>query len=438
MQKGFSRILVLVGIILFISCKKDNPAPSTDYTIKDPIYSDTLERQYSSFNQAIYNLMKTIYLWNDKVPQIDYNASRYSENPDLLLEDLKYTTLDKFSFVSDKTTTDQLFEEGKETGLGVGFDLLNEITLKISIVYPGSPAEAAGLYRGMTVKKLNDVEVIGAINDGSIYNVLNTSTIKFEVLDTTGKSKTISVTAAQFTLKTVVKKSIINQNGKKIGYLMFNSFLGTSENELKEAFSFFNSNNIDELVLDLRYNGGGYVDVAQQLAALIGGTRVNGKTFIKYLFNERLKSENVTTTFTAENDALNLSRVFIISSKQTASASEIVINSLKPYLDVKVIGFPSYGKPVGFIGWGYKDKYVFPVMFKSANANDESDYFNGIVPDQYSLDGLNYDLGDVRENRLADALYYIKNGSFQSSARIGSETERPIIPFGLKSAIGTF
>ena len=439
MKKAFLKFNAIILLLILISCKKEESKPQTDYSLNPPKYADTLERQYGTANQALYNIMKTIYLWDDQVPTIDYNAAIYNDNLGKLLDDLKFKTLDRFSFISDKQTTNQLFQEGEDVSKGISYDLLNEITLKISFVYPDSPGEKAGLHRGMTIRKMNGSDVLLAINNGTIGNILQQPTIKFEVIDSAGSKKEISVTDAVFKLKTVSKRSIIIQDGKRIGYLLFNSFLGTSTAELNDAFSYFNSNDISEFILDLRYNGGGYVHVANQLASFIAGKKGQGKTFMKYIYNKNLTQYNEPVLFTTLGNNLDIERVFIIGSKQTASASELVINSLKPFMTVKLIGNITYGKPVGFPAFGYKDKVIFPVLFKSTNALDEGEYYTGLIPDKFSLDGLDYPLGDVRENRLADALYYIKNGSFKSDvARTESFSERPFIPFGIKSVLGTF
>ncbi|MFN0049687.1 MAG: S41 family peptidase [Cytophagales bacterium] len=438
--------LIFFAILLIMACTKDEPKPitaanasQTDYSISPPKYNDTLERQYKSFNQCVYNLMKTYYYWNDKVPKIDYNLGKYQADPNLLLDDLKYTTFDKYSFIADKYTSDQLFEEGKETGKGFNLAFFDDVTIMINFVYPGSPADVAGLYRGMIVKKVNGSDLVSAANNGTAGDLLSATTNTLQVIDSNAILKNISVTDASFALKTVSLKKIIDQDGVKIGYLVFNSFLGPSENELNDAFAYFNQNNVTELVLDLRYNGGGYIYIANQLAAQIAGDKAKGNVFMNIIYNNDLKQYNEPYFFTTVTSSLNISRVCILATRNSASSSELVINCLKPYMDVKQFGGITYGKPVGFSGFGYGDKEIYAVQFSSTNANNEGEYFTGIVPNQYSTDQFKYQLGDVREDMLADALYYIKNGSYNTSTvRLQASTSKYFELKGLKSISGTY
>ena len=440
------KIAITIGLIItgICACKKTETTPGTDYSVTGPKYQslDTLERQYSSLNNCIYNVMKSWYLWNDKTPTVDYNNSKYND-PNVLLNDMKYQALDRYSFILDASTSSAFFEGGQNGDKGIDFALEDEYAIKVSFVYPNSPAANAGIYRGMKMTKINSKDALSAFNDQSIYTDLQQSTISFEFEDTLGKTNTYSVSNGVYTIKTVPVKKIIIQNGRKIGYLVFTSFIGTAKQELDDAFTYFQDNGIDELVLDLRYNGGGYVYIANQLAAEIGGDKVKNKVFAKYTFNaelnKQLSTEAKTEMFNAVTSKLNIKRVFIIMSKNTASASELVINGLKPYMDVKTIGYYSYGKPVGFPGYGYKDKVIYAVTFSTVNAWGEGDYYHGIIPDKLSRDGLRYPLGDVRENRLADALFYIKNENFNTSlARSEEVTGKFFEKKGLNAVSGTY
>ncbi len=137
-----------------------------------------------------------------------------------------------------------------------------------------------------------------------------------------------------------------------------------------------------ELVLDLRYNGGGLVDVAVHLASLIGGTRTNGQVMLNYVHNDKIGPVlNKTTRFTSPDEALNLQRLVVITTRSSASASELVINSLRPFIPVTVIGDTTYGKPVGQYGLRFCDKVLYPVAFSIKNANLEGDFFDGIAVD---------------------------------------------------------
>ena len=146
--------------------------------------------------------------------------------------------------------------------------------------------------------------------------------------------------------------SVYTVNTKKIGYLSYNSFLGDTAKtyaEFQRIFNRFATQNINDVVIDLRYNGGGYVTVQNKLANYLVATSANGSVMMKQQYNDKYPQYNETTNF-RKAGSLNLNRVFFIVSNNTASASELLINNLKPYMDVKLIG-PSktYGKPWLFL-----------------------------------------------------------------------------------------
>ena len=177
------------------------------------------------------------------------------------------------------------------------------------------------------------------------------------------------------------------------------------------------------MVIDLRYNGGGYVELQNELANYLVPAAGNNSVMLKDKFNDNYSALFDTTINYQKKGALDLNRIFFIITKNTASASELLINSLKPYMDVKLIGRASHGKPVGYFNIGVGDWYIFPVSFRSVNKNGEGNYFNGLQPDATVDDGLDKPWGDVNENCLASALHYINNGAF---SRISPRTQQDV------------
>ena len=235
----------------------------------------------------------------------------------------------------------------------------------------------------------------------------------------TGASGTVSValTAATVTNTAVFQSQVLTaSNGRKVGYLVFNQFLAPSTTMpmLRDTFRGFRQAGLQDLVLDLRYNGGGYVSMANELAAMIAGTQVNGsKTFIHYLFNDRNAGSDYSEYFvTVGGDTmLSLPRVFVLTSVRTASASELVINALKPYLNVIQIGATSYGKPVGQIPTVSCGQMFAPIVFETVNAAGNGGYFNGIAPSCTTvLDDLDHPLG-ASEAVLGQAMAYVAQGA---------------------------
>jgi hypothetical protein len=182
------------------------------------------------------------------------------------------------------------------------------------------------------------------------------------------------------------------------------------------VFNRFASENIDEVVVDLRYNGGGYVNVQKKLADYLVNASANGQVMMKQQFNDKYTQYNETTNF-QKKGSVNLSRVFFIVSSSTASASELVINNLKPYMDVVLVGpAKTYGKPVGFFPIPVGEWYIFPVSFRSTNKSGEGNYFDGLALNNQVADGLDKDWGDVDESAFASVLRYINTGAFRTQS----------------------
>jgi C-terminal processing protease CtpA/Prc len=173
---------------------------------------------------------------------------------------------------------------------------------------------------------------------------------------------------------------------------------------------------VDELILDLRYNGGGLISVAQHLGGLIGGERTRNQVFVEFFHNDKQTSRNQTLRFPAPANALGVSRLVVIATRASASASESVVNSLRPFVPVTVVGDRTYGKPVGQYGFDFCDKTLFPVAFQVRNARGEAEYFDGIPADCAAADDLDHELGESREASIAEALRYLQTGTCSSAA----------------------
>jgi carboxyl-terminal processing protease len=229
--------------------------------------------------------------------------------------------------------------------------------------------------------------------------------------------------------------SVYTINAKKVGYFSFNSFLGdTTEiyNEFARVFNNFAAQHVNDVVVDLRYNGGGYVSVQQKLANWLAPSSANGQLMMNQQFNDKYTSYNSADVFN-KLGSLNLGRIFFIVSSSTASASELLINNLKPYMDVQLVG-PSktYGKPVGFFPIEVGSWYIFPVSFRSTNKNGEGNYFNGLSLNKQVADGLDKDWGNLDESCLNEAMRFITTGAYKtlstSAASEGQQALQQIKP----------
>ena len=232
------------------------------------------------------------------------------------------------------------------------------------------------------------------------------------------------MTASTVVRSPVLQNTVLSSGGKKIGYLVFTDHIATAEAPLVAAFKQFQQNGIDELVLDLRYNGGGYLYIANELAAMIGGKKVSNQIFEQLQFNDKHPEKtNSNVDYFYDTDynntplpQLNLPRVFVLIGANTCSASESVINSLSPWMEVILIGGQTCGKPYGFIQQNNCSTAYFAIQFSGVNAIGKADYINGFTPRCQVADDLEHELGNQSESRLSAALAYARTGSCPAQA----------------------
>ncbi len=411
--------LLIFSLFAVVSCQKEEITPVTNTSGE------------KKANEALYELMQEWYLWYNDLPEV--NVADY-ENPYVLMDVLRYKKYDRWSFVAD------FYEfiasmEGSFVGHGIRMGLDDNGKVRIVMIYKNSPLYPFGVRRGWIIKKLNGVDLAPVFlsGDADTYNKLispSTSTFLFQIPE--GKDSLISSTKKEFTLNSVIFDTTLNLSSGKTGYLVFNEFIEPSPYELKVAFAKFKKSGVKDLILDLRYNTGGILDVATQLASQIAG-QPESSVFIKTIFNDKKTSENETIDFIKvhPDSALTLTRLIVICTGETASASEVIINGLKPYMNVICIGDTTNGKPTGMNVWGYQQKYIFaPVTFKIVNSANFGDYFSGFPPDKIVTDDITHDWGDINELCLKEAVYYVENGSFSTKgiyppAKIRYFVEKP-------------
>jgi C-terminal processing protease CtpA/Prc len=297
---------------------------------------------------------------------------------------------------------------------------MSEGDLRVKLVEKQSPAGLAGVHRGWRITSINGNTNITTGNATFIVqNIYQSNNAKITFLKPDNSTVTMDLSASNYNDQPVIIDTVYSINSKKIGYLAFNSFLGdTTEifNQYSRIFGKFAAANVNDVIIDLRYNGGGYVSVQEKMADWLAPQSANGQVMMEQQFNNKYTQYNSEDRFSKLGN-LNLNRVFFIVSSSTASASELLINNLKPYMDVFLVG-PSktYGKPVGFFPIPVGDWYIFPVSFRTTNKNGEGNYFNGIPVNSQVADGLDKDWGDIQESSLHSAISYITSGTFRSQA----------------------
>ena len=414
--------LFLLSFFLLVSCE-NSVAP---------------ECSQESVNRHALAYLKEWYLWYEHLPVI--NPADY-ESLDKMVSAVKYREgdklIDRFSYAVKKEEHDNYYA-GKRYGMGMSMQRDEENEVYISLVYPGSPAGVAGLKRGQKLLAMNGVTVEeldenGAYNRehrgeagfeektdwNNVYNAENKGeAVQFKVLEEGNELET-TVYLDDYIGLSVLAYKVIEHEGVKTGYIHFKSFITSSEDELNEVFAHFKEENVEQLVLDFRYNGGGLVKIARQFVELVAGDKVKGDDIIKLIYNNKHPEQNTSYKGeTLKNSLSGIKKVAFIVTSGTASASEMVINSLTPYTDVVLIGKTTYGKPVGMNSKDICDQTIVPITFKYANSQDYGDFFLGMEADCAANDDFKHDFGDEREEELAASLYYLSNGKCPSNAAV--------------------
>ncbi|WP_081211608.1 S41 family peptidase [Salegentibacter sediminis] len=441
--------LFLFSSSLLISCSKN------DDDVVDEEVGKTGPDRNLEVEDFMYKGMNEIYLYKSYVPKL---ADGYFTTQDDLNdflddfdtpEDLFYDGLvydygeqDRFSFMTDDyiALENRFAGTSTTTGMNYGFAYHpndeSKVLLYVRYVQPNTSAADTGIERGMIFNKV-DGEVMTLANYGDLVRPENFTLHQAEFdenMDVVGLDKTYDLSKAEYTANPVYITKTFNVDGKKVGYLMYNSFTADFDAELNNAFNNFKSEGITELILDLRYNGGGSVESAVDLASMITG-QFEGEIFSQQQWNPSyqsyFKENNPDRLVDRFNDkirtgdlinSLNLDKVYVIAGKSSASASELTINGLDAWIDVVHVGQNTVGKFQASVtlydsqNFGRENanpnhKYAIqPLVYKSANALGNSDYVDGLVPDIEVKEYINEykPLGDPSEPLLAAALDDIK------------------------------
>lgn len=384
---------------------------------------------------AIGNILHEFYLWNKYLP--NFKAEDYSDS-ERLLDDVRYYK-DRWSTIVSKNIFDSYMKDSAYVGLGfyMGRDMYSN--LRISFVYPASPADKVGLCRGDIILEINGTtaDQITSQNDSAFRDDTIGEEVIVKIEKPDGNTVTLTLTKKELSISSVLYSTILDRNNESTGYLVFNNFVEAAIQDLEPVFKNYKDNNISELILDLRYNSGGLMNVSQHLASLIGGRHVSKETFCKIQFNEDNASLNRSYQFVHLENSLDINRLIVITTGASCSASEVLINGLKPYMDVVVIGSPTCGKPVGMNPFSVCDKYILPITNEVVNALGEGQYYDGIPVDCFAVDDLSKPFGNVNEDSLREALYYIDNQHCSYHKRQHAESH-PFPLHGFRQEIGAF
>lgn len=418
--KKFVFLMILFSGIM-LSC--DDPVPEPEpKEVKPKAPALTIK-----INEFIEAVMTDVYLWYNMVPDIDV---RYEFDSKAYFKKLLVSE-DKWSFVSDDVKKLEDSFQGKETSYGWSlafgrFSDTKSIFALVEFVYPNTPADKAGVKRGDMIYKMNGAD----ITDNNYMDLINSASISFTSGQYTSSGmsnvKTANMTSLELNLDPVQFTKIIEHGGRKIGYLFYAQFIGNYNSSLDAALQNFLDNQITDIILDLRYNPGGTTVAAQHLCSSLAPVDVVNaeKTLVKFQWNDKYQKywqdknnqDQLGISFIKSVPLkMGLKKLYVITGPGTASASELTITGLKPYMSVTTVGETTYGKYTASITikpedfsdnpTSYKDFdnwAVQPIILKYANSLGVTDFKDGFVADVKVEDDLfsPIPLGDKTEAML--------------------------------------
>ncbi|MGJ1323411.1 S41 family peptidase [Sphingobacterium faecium] len=475
MSGTFNSICIVISFLILFSCSKKQ-----DQERDTPIVRERILKNLDS----IYLLAHQIYLWNDQLEPIGhFNPSRFfnAELDEIMVYKNEIFEITRYA---QNNVTKELYEFNPfSPGLPkyssilsinqhinssvTSYSLYNPFGISvvigdygISLLYvdPNSPSGKAGLKRGDQIISINSTDVDSEQSFLIQWKqAINFSFIKFEIINENSVKREVRLNAAVYEHNPVLKHAILKIKDKKIGFIAYNSFT-TEQNSAKyldPIFSLFQQQGITELILDLRYNQGGYQTTVNYLANKIAPPTADGKEMYSEHYNRLMQQGHAeilkhhilldynnqpflingkrvtlydvdystganTYFFKKDEPQVDLNKIYFIVSDQTASASELLINVLSPYMKTELIGVSSrnqsqvstYGKPVGFFDLrvGFFD--LFLSMYQLKNSNKKGDYFKGLKADHSVSDNPRYDFGSIEDPAIA---FIVKKSDLKSN-----------------------
>lgn len=451
-------------IISAAACKKTAVLPEEQPI--SPVNGSPAELTLDS----IYLYALQTYLWNEALPSYaEFNPRKYlgmgsdivsfkqelfdisqlKKNPvtGAAYEEPVFAGVPKYSFIQEGNTYGSVVAAitlGTNAN-DLGFEVASMGgAVYVSTVQPGAPADQAGLLRGYRLTEINGMQANPVLAEQAMKQ--SQVNIAYERQD--GSKGTANILSGAYKSHGLLKSAVLTNEGRKIAYLSLAKFeqLAALKPELDQAFLKFSAAQVTDLVVDLRYNGGGYVESAEYLANLMAASSLNGKVMYAKHFNALLQQGKAsilkhqpyfdgqgnpvylngkkatmadvdftvagnTTKFDKQGSLETLKNIYFIVSDRTASASEFLINSFKPYYSLKLVGSRTYGKPVGFFGINISRYTVYLSSFLLRNAVDEGAYYGGFLPDLVVADDVGHDFADPEEQCLKAVLSEIKGPS---------------------------
>jgi carboxyl-terminal processing protease len=344
-----------------------------------------------------------------------------------------------FTYLTSIAEENAFYQQGATAGFGMrlGYDTTSNRVFVIE-AFEGAPALAGGLDRGTELIQIGTQSVSSLMASGGAQAVVQAmgpdtagTSRQFTIRQLSGAQQTVTLSKAVFSIDPVSDRygaKIITDGARRVGYLNMRTFIDTSAPNLRAAFADFKAQGVTELIIDLRYNGGGLISIAELFTELMGLGR-QGQVLGYVAFRDSKAAENETITFTAQAEAIAPTKIAFIGTRSTASASEMVINGMVPFMgnNMALIGTNTYGKPVGQIALDQAscDDRLRAVALKIENANHQGEYYNGLATTVgttcRATDDISHQLGDPNEAMVSAALDYLAGRSCTAITAIGTQ-----------------
>jgi len=442
MKTRMVKIFMAIGLLTFVAgCGENTVMPE----LERPELGDTDE---DLLKDSVYLYTYGFYLWQEDLPDwfadVRGNTRRFN-SADAVLESLKTyardnsgAPLDRFSFLDRWGTVNAEIQQGLAGSFGLDVRYNNDTDLYVKKVDVGSPADKAGVKRGWQVLSINgrndlSLATLEADNFNFLFDALDGGSIDLLFRKPDGNEVSFRLSRGNYQLQPVLASRVYTVGSKKIGYFAFDIFVSTLgdlgnptyvKRQLDQLMAEFEQAGVAEMIVDLRYNGGGAVVTAEYLSNLLAppsvGTGLMYTNKVNHGLEDFLRSHRTQIDFSPvhfhKTNTLNLNRIYFLVTEGTASASELLINNLTPHVDVKLVGeHKTYGKPVGFFNWNILGVDLYAVSFQTFNSVGNGSYFEGMEVDKLVYDDLTRDFGDPEEDMIAEALHYARSGSFSAN-----------------------
>jgi C-terminal processing protease CtpA/Prc len=379
--------------------------------------------------QFVLDVARDWYLWNDLLPA-QINVDDYA-TPEALLADIRSYSpgmVDAFSAIGSLQADQEFFGEGKFEGFGFSSRFEAAGDLRLTRVFADSPAALGGLARGQRILELNGRTIAEIQAAEGVSAVLDQSPLEFKMREIDGGEFTVTIEQAVVTIDPVPQWRLIPRTGlTPVGYVEFAQFISTADPQLEQVFAEFRANGVTDVIVDLRYNGGGLVSTAELFGDYLGGDVAENLIFSETRYNAD-RAERL-------GNSISLEELVIVATGSTASASELVTNGMEPHVSVTIVGDSTFGKPIGQSGFDFCEQRLRLTSFQIFNADGFGDYFDGLAADCAANDDLNVAVGADSDPNMVAALSYLNGGGCPviatpaDFAKPGFETETPQLEF---------